>query len=139
MKMGEAAMTKDDIIAYFDAFNRKDFEGFGKFYADDVRLDVGRFVRNSRAEILAFYREVARTCDERLTLKRIVMDEGGVAVEVDTEFKALVANPDFIAGPLTPGESIFITSFIFYTIVDGRFVDIKARRIADATRGPPTF
>jgi len=132
-------MTKNDIRAYFDAFNRKDFEGFGKFYAENVRLDVGSFVRNSRQEILDFYREVAKTCDERLTVRRVVMDDDGAAVEVDTEFKGLVANPDFVAGPLVPGESIFITSFIFYTIRDGKFIDIKARRIADARRGPATF
>lgn len=132
-------MTKDDVRDYIAAFNRKDFAGFGKYYADDVRLDVGRFVRNGREEILDFYREVARTCDEKLTLQRIVMDEDGVGIELDTEFKALADNPDFVAGPLVPGQSIFITSFIFYTIRDDRFVDIKARRIADAVTGPSTF
>jgi len=132
-------MTKDDMRVYLDAFNQKDFEGFGRFYADDVRLDVGRFVRLGRQAILDFYRDVARTCDERLTLKRIVMDEEGVAIELDTEFKALADHPDFIAGPLTPGQSIFITSFIFYTIRDGRFADIKARRIAEAVHAPSTF
>lgn len=132
-------MTKDDVREYIAAFNRKDFDGFGKFYAEDVRLDVGRFVRNSRAEILDFYREVAKTCDEKLTLRRIVMDEDGVGIELDTEFKALADHPDFVAGPLVPGQSIFITSFIFYTIRDDRFVDIKARRIADAVTGPSTF
>lgn len=132
-------MTKDDVRAYLDAFNRKDFEGFGRFYADDVRLDVGRFVRLGRQAILDFYRDVARTCDERLTLKRIVMDAEGAAIELDTEFKALADHPDFIAGPLVPGQSIFITSFIFYTIKDDRFVDIKARRIADAVHAPSTF
>jgi len=132
-------MNKDDMRAYIDAFNAKDFEGFGKFYADDVRLDVGRFVKNSRQEILDFYRDVAKTCDEKLTLKRIVMDEDGVGIELDTEFKALADNPDFIAGPLVGGQSIFITSFIFYTIRNNRFVDIKARRIAEAVHGPSTF
>lgn len=132
-------MTKDDVREYISAFNRKDFAGFGKFYADDVRLDVGRFVRTGRDEILDFYREVAKTCDEKLTLKRIVMDDEGVGIELDTEFKALADNLDFVAGPLVPGQSIFITSFIFYTIRDDRFVDIKARRIADAVTGPSTF
>lgn len=132
-------MTRDDVRAYFDAFNRKDFDGFGRFYAPDVVLDVGRFVRHGRQGITDFYREVAKTCDERLTVQRIVMDEEGVAVEVDTEFKGLVHNPDFVAGPLVPGESIFITSFIFYTVRDDQFVAIKARRIADAVRGPSTF
>lgn len=132
-------MTKDDMVAYLDAFNAKDFDGFGRFYAEDVRLDVGRFVRVGRQAILDFYREVARTCDERLTLRRIVMDDGGAAIELDTEFKALADHPDFIAGPLVHGQSIYLTSFIFYTIRDDRFTDIKARRIADAVHAPSSF
>ncbi|MET0245675.1 MAG: nuclear transport factor 2 family protein [Sphingomonas sp.] len=132
-------MTKDQLAAYLDAFNRKDFDGFGRFYADDVRLDVGRFVRVGRRAILDFYRDVARTCDERLTLKRIVMDETGAAIELDTEFKALARHPDFVAGPLVPGRSIFITSFIFYAIRGDRFTDIKARRIAEAVHAPSSF
>ncbi|MGI4881286.1 MAG: nuclear transport factor 2 family protein [Janthinobacterium lividum] len=132
-------MTKDDVREYIAAFNRKDFAGFGRFYADNVRLDVGKFERNSRDEILDFYREVAKTCDEKLELKRIVMDDDGVGIELDTEFKAIADNPGFVAGPLKVGQSIFITSFIFYTIRDGKFVDIKARRIAEAVTGPSTF
>lgn len=132
-------MTRDDVAAYLDAFNRKDFEGFGRYYADRVRLDVGRFVLVGRQAILDFYREVARTCDERLTLRRIVMDADGAAIELDTEFKALADHPDFVVGPLVPGRSIFITSFIFYTIRDGRFTDIKARRIGEPVDAPSSF
>ena len=86
-----------------------------------------------------FSRAVATRCDERLHNLRLVADEEGNAAEIDTEFKALVEDPGFIAGPLVPGQSIFIKSVIFYTVKDGRFTDIVARRVQDATTGPSTF
>ena len=133
-------MTKDDVREYIAAFNRKDFAGFGKFYADDVKLSLsGKRTLSSRQEILDFYREVGTKCDEKLEITRLVVDDEGVAVEVKTEFKALVDDPGFIAGPLVPGESIFIVSRIFYTVRDGQFAEIDALRVGDARRGPSTF
>lgn len=133
-------MTKDHFQAYIDAFNAKDFAGFGRFYHDDVTLCLsGKRVLRSRDEILAFYRDVALRCDERLFLRRIVLDQTDIAVELDTEFKALLDDPAFIAGPLVAGQSIFITSVIFYTVRDGRFSEILARRVGEARTGPATF
>ncbi len=132
-------MTKDDFREYIAAFNRKDFDGFARFYAPDVHLDVGRFERHGAETIKAFYRDVAMVCDERLELKWIVADEESIAVELDTEFKALTDDPGFIAGPLEKGQSIFITSFIFYALGPQGFRYIKARRITEARHGPSTF
>ena len=133
-------MTKDDVRDYIAAFNRLDFDGFGKFYADDVKLSLsGKRTLNSRAEILDFYREVATVCREKLDITHLVVDDEGVAVEVKTEFKALVDKPDFIAGALVPGQSIFITSRIFYAVENDQFVAIDALRVGDARTGPSTF
>lgn len=133
-------MTKDDVRAYIAAFNRLDFDGFGKFYADDVKLSLsGKRTLSSRQEILDFYADVATVCREKLEITHLVVDEEGVAVEVKTEFKALVDDPTFIAGPLVPGQSIFITSRIFYTVRDNKFAAIDALRVGDARSGPSTF
>lgn len=133
-------MTKDDVREYIAAFNRKDFAGFGRFYADDVKFSLsGKRNIASRDDILAFYREVAEKCDEKLEITRLVVDDEGVAIEVKTEFKALVDDPSFIAGPLVPGQSIFITSRIFYTLRSGKFAEIDALRVGEARTGPATF
>ena len=34
-------MTEDDFRRYIAAFNDDDFEGFGRFYADDVVFEAG--------------------------------------------------------------------------------------------------
>lgn len=133
-------MTKDDVRDYIAAFNRLDFAGFGKYYADDVKLSLsGKRTLNSRQEILDFYAEVAKVCREKLDITHLVVDDEGVAIEVKTEFKALVDDPDFIAGPLVPGESIFITSRIFYGLRDGKFAAIDAMRVGGVATGPSTF
>ena len=134
-------MTKEDFIRdYIGGFNEKDFDRFTAFYAEDVKLSLsGKRNLNSRQEIIDFYQDVATKCDERLHVIRLVLDDEGLAVEIDTEFKALKDVPDFIAGPLVPGQSIFIKSVIFYTIENGRFTHILARRVQDAVTGPSTF
>lgn len=133
-------MTKDDVREYIAAFNRLDFEGFGKYYADNVKLSLsGKRTLNSRQEILDFYAGVAKVCREKLEITKLVVDDEGVAVEVKTEFKALVNDPTFIAGPLVPGQSIFITSRIFYTVRNNQFAEIDALRVGDAKTGPSTF
>ena len=134
-------MTKDDVRNYIASFNALQFDGFGQYYADDVQLNLsGKQTLNSRDEILSFYREVAKVCREKLDITRLVMDDEGVAIEVKTEFKALVDDPTFIAGPLVPGQSIFITSRIFYELnAQGKFQKIDAMRVGDMTTGPSTF
>ncbi|WP_404713405.1 nuclear transport factor 2 family protein [Sphingomonas sp. MMS24-J13] len=133
-------MTKDDVRDYIASFNRLDFDGFGKYYADDVKLSLsGKRTLTSRQQILDFYAGVAKVCREKLDITHLVVDDEGVAIEVKTEFKALVDDPDFIAGPLVPGESIFITSRIFYALRDGKFAAIDAMRVGGVATGPSTF
>ena len=133
-------MTKDDFRAYIAAFNAKDFPGFSRFYADDVQLQLGqKRTLNSRQEIVDFYADVATRCDERLVIKSIILDDEGLAAELDTEFKALIDDPHFIAGPLQVGQSIFLTSFVHYRIDNGQFAAIKSARAKVPTFGPATF
>jgi hypothetical protein len=115
---------------YIDSFNRDDFEGFSKYYADDVVLELGkRKVIHGRQAIIDFYREVKSKIRETLVIHNIVADEEGLAVEVATEFHALEDWPDFIAGAIRKGESINIVSWAFYKISNGRFTHIRSTRL----------
>jgi SnoaL-like domain len=127
-------MNKQLYAEYIDSFNRDDFEGFSKYYADDVVLQLGnRKTLHGRQAIIDFYREVKARIRETLVIRAIVADESGIAVEVATEFHALADWPDFIAGPIRKGESIHIVSWAFYTIVDGRFKTIRSTRLPQGT------
>jgi hypothetical protein len=125
-----AGMNKQLFGEYIASFNRDDFEGFSKYYADDVVLELGkRKTLHGRQAIIDFYREVKSKIRETLVIRTVVADEAGLAAEVATEFYALTDWPDFIAGSIRKGESIHIVSWIFYTIVNGRFQHIRSTRV----------
>jgi hypothetical protein len=123
-------MNKQLFGEYIASFNRDDFEGFSKYYADDVVLQLGnRKTLHGRQAIIDFYREVKSKIRETLVINRVVADETGLAAEIATQFHALEDWPDFIAGPIAKGESIHIVSWVFYTIVNGRFQTIRSTRL----------
>src|SRR5580698_1845596 len=123
-------MNKQLYGEYIAAFNRDDFEGFSKYYAEDVVLNLGnRKTIHGRQGIIDFYREVKSRIRETLVIRNIVADETGLAVEVATEFHALEDWPDFIAGAIRNGESIHIVSLVVYNIVNGKFQTIRSTRI----------
>jgi hypothetical protein len=114
---------------YIGAFNRGDFS-FTDFYEDDVVLHLGqKAVIHGKQGIIDFYTKVFERVRETLEVDKIVLDDEGLGCIVRTEFKALEDCPDFIAGAMRKGESIFIESFIFYTIgANGKFTQIRTTR-----------
>jgi hypothetical protein len=123
-------MNKQLFADYIDSFNRDDFAGFSKYYAEDVVLELGRRrTLQGRQAIVDFYREVKARIRETLVIRTVVADDEGLAAEVATEFHALEDWPDFIAGPIAKGESIHIVSWVFYRIVNGRFQHIRSTRL----------
>lgn len=124
-------MTKEDWLEnYIGGFNRGDFDAFTSFYHDDVVLHLGeKAVIRGKQAIREFYTTVFSRVRETLTVKQVVLDDSGLACIVDTEFHALEDWPDFIGGPIKAGDSIFIESFIFYTIgTHGTFTTIRTTR-----------
>ncbi|MBC2776015.1 YybH family protein [Parasphingopyxis marina] len=124
-------MTKEDWLEnYIGAFNRSDFDAFTSYYDEDVEFDLGgkHFIKG-RQGIRDFYTGVFAKVEETLEVTQVVLDDKGLACIIETEFKALEDWPDFIAGPMKKGESIFIESFIFYTIGEnGKFTKIRTTR-----------
>ena len=96
-------MNKRLFAEYIASFNRDDFEGFGKYYADDVVLELGkRKTLRGRQAILDFYREVKSKIRETLVIRNVIADEAGLAAEIATEFHALEDWPEFIAVSVMP-------------------------------------
>ncbi|TKD50653.1 YybH family protein [Sphingomonas baiyangensis] len=124
-------MTKDDWIDnYIGAFNRGDFDTFTAFYADDVVLQLGqKKTLHGKQAIRDFYTGVFARVRETLTVEKVVLDDEGLAGIISTEFHALEDWPDFIAGPMTKGQSLFIESIVIYDIgPDGKFTRIRSAR-----------
>ncbi len=122
-------MNSADYADYIDCFNRNDFDGFGKYYHDDVLFELGdkrKIV--GRENILDFYRDVKSKVRETLDIVSSVGNDDYLAVHVRTEFFGLEDWPDFIAGPLMKGESINIESLGYYYLRDGKIAHILGAR-----------
>ena len=49
-----------------------------------------------------------------------------VAAELESEFLALEDIPDFTSGPMARGDRLYINSFVFYDLRDGRYARIRS-------------
>ena len=122
-------MNTAEYRDYIDCFNRNDFDGFGKYYHDDVIFELGdKKTIVGRDNILDFYRGVKAKVRETLDVLSAVGDENLLAVHVRTEFFGLEDWPDFIAGPLMKGESLWIESLGYYYLKDGKVTRILGAR-----------
>jgi hypothetical protein len=128
-------MNAADYADYIDCFNRNDFDGFGKYYCDDVVFELGEKKRIvGREAILDFYRDVKSKIRETLKILSVAAGEDAMAVHVATEFYALADWPDFIAGPLMKGEALNIESIGYYYIRDGKFARILGGRLKTVSK-----
>jgi SnoaL-like domain len=121
-------MDKQQFANYIDCFNRNDFAGFSRYYADDVVLELPKKELRGRDAIVDFYRVVKARVRETLKINEVIVDAEGLAAEVDTEFFGLEDWPDFIVAPLKKGGSIRLVSFVHYRIRAGKFAHIKSAR-----------
>lgn len=123
-------MNREQFHDYLDRFQAGDFDGFSRYYCEDVvfNLSGGKKIIHGRQGIVDFYREVLARIREDMTLNYLVIDETGVAAEMDTTFTALEDWPDFISKPMKKGEQFQITSWAHYTLRDGKFATIKSVR-----------
>jgi predicted acyl esterase len=121
-------LTEADFRDYIAAFNRDDFDGFARYYADDVIFEGrGRHFR-SRDEVVAFYRMVKRRMRETITIRDVIADEHAIAAEIETELQALKDWPDFVTGPVVAGQRIRTVNFVWYRLGDGNFTHVRSAR-----------
>ena len=121
-------LTEQDVRDYISAFNRGDFPGFSKYYAEDVIFEGrGRSFR-SRQEVLDFYSEVKRRLRETLTLREVIVGEQGIAAEIETELYAFEDWPELVTGAIKKGQTIRSHNFIWYEVKGGKFVHIRSAR-----------
>ncbi|HEY5210006.1 MAG TPA: nuclear transport factor 2 family protein [Stellaceae bacterium] len=121
-------ITREQYAEYLAAFNKNDFAGFTKFYAEDVVLELPVATLKGRQAIVDFYAKVKQSVRETLTVGQFISDAHGLAVEAETEFLAIADAPDFIVRPLKKGEAIHSVSFIFYEYRDEKFTRIRSAR-----------
>jgi hypothetical protein len=131
-KRGTAGMTREDFERYIDSFNRNDFEGFARFYADDVDFRLGdRKHIVGRQGIVDFYRGVKAHIEEELTILDLIIAPDGIAMHNRTRFTTIRDWPDFELWPTRAGDVRTIESIVFYKLRDGLFTHIRSARFKD--------
>jgi hypothetical protein len=119
--------------AYTAAFSAGDGERFGRFYTDDVTLELPSAPRLAgRGAIVDFYAAMFRRVRESLTVNHLVVDEGGIVGDMVSTFTAHADAPDFSVMPLRQGQAVRVRVFVYYVLRDGLIASIKVARAGKA-------
>jgi len=122
-------VTEEDFRSYVAAFNANDFEGFGRFYADDVIFELGARKRiDGRENILSFYREVKTHITEVVTPVSVIVTPTRIAMHCTTTFDTFKDWPDFEIWPTKAGDHRFVETIAMYEVENDRFTHIRGAR-----------
>jgi hypothetical protein len=122
-------MTEDDFRSYVAAFNANDFEGFGRFYADDVVFELGAMKRIvGREAILDFYREVKAHIVEVVIPLEVIVTPARIAMYCRTTFDTFQDWPTFEIWPTMAGDHREVETLAMYEVDDDRFTHIRGAR-----------
>lgn len=122
-------LTEDDFRAYVAAFNANDFDGFGRYYADDVVFELGSMKRiEGRANILSFYRQVKAHIHEVVTPLDVIVAPTRIAMYCRTTFETFADWPDFEIWPTRAGDRRVVETIAMYEVANGRFTHIRGAR-----------
>ena len=122
-------MTENDFRQYVAAFNANDFDGFGRFYADDVVFELGSTKQIiGRANILAFYREVAAHIAEEVIPLGVLVGPRNIAMYCRTTFDTKVDWPDFEIWPTKAGDHREVETIAWYEHDGAEFTHIRGGR-----------
>ena len=130
----KAELTERDLRDYLAAFNSNNFEGFSRYYADNLIFEGrGRHFKG-RDEMVGFYRKLKSRIRETVTLKEVVVGKNEIAVEMETELDAFEDWLDMPTGPMRKGERRRSQNFVWYETENNEFVHIRSatyRRLED--------
>jgi ketosteroid isomerase-like protein len=116
-----------DYADYVSCFNEGDDRALVEHYfAEDCVMIAATRMMRGRDELLAFLewahdgvREIARP-------QRVLQDEHSILAEVDMDFIATRARPDFPFGELHPGDILTVKFLVAYALRDGKVAELKS-------------
>ena len=122
-------MTEEQFRRYIAAFNANDFDGFGRFYADDVVFELGAMKRiEGRENILSFYREVKARIMEMVEPLEVIVTPARIAMYCRTTFETFRDWPDFEIWPTKAGDRRVVETIVLYEIEGDHFTHIRGAR-----------
>jgi hypothetical protein len=119
-------VTEEDFRRYVAAFNANDYEGFGRFYADDVIFELGAMKKIvGREAILGFYRSVKEHIIEVVTPIEVIVAPSRIAMYCHTTFDTFEDWPDFELWPTRKGDHREVETIAMYEVANSQFTHIR--------------
>ena len=132
-------MDRTAYADYVAAFNGRDYDRLGSYYADDVEFVLSEergLAFRGRQAVLDLYRPFHRAVDELVEIVRFANGGNFIAAEVNATFCPVPGQSQSVID-LPHGKVLKVTTFAFYDLgPDDRFTRIRAssysRRYEDA-------
>jgi len=132
-KPSTGGITEADFHRYIAAFNRGDFDAFGRLYAPDVEFEGQGGTFHGRDAVLAFYREVRSRLRETIRVRSITQDESGLVADLVTQLEVRIDWPDFPTGALRAGETRRSENFVWYEARAGALTHVRSAHYQSGT------
>ena len=115
-----------DYHAYIRDFNSGDDRGLiEKYFAADTQMISGSGVRKGHKEMNEFLAAAHDGVREIIRPQVVMWDKDHIFAEIDMDFVASKARPDFTFGAMLPGDIITVKFFAHYTVVNGKIKTLK--------------
>lgn len=120
------AITPASFQRYIDAFNRADEAVYGEYYHPEVTLVLGgnRELKGKQA-IFDFYQAVRAGTRREIKVLKCIPTPTSMAVELESEFLALVDDPQYVEG-LKKGDRRWQNTVVLYEMKDGKYYHIRS-------------
>lgn len=116
-----------DYGEYERVFNSGDDDALcERFFDEDVVFTGGARAYEGRAALRAFLSWAHDGVREVMRPQIVVQHGDQLFAEVDMDFHASKARPDFPFGALQPGDLVTVKFFVLYRLRGGRIVELKA-------------
>ena len=114
------------LQSYAAALQARDYERFGKFYTDDVVLEMGDAAPiHGREAVVAYYRMLFVRVDEEMQESDVDTTDDVISIEGTARFTAKQDAADFVLGALKQGESRERKLSTVYDLRDGLISGIR--------------
>jgi predicted SnoaL-like aldol condensation-catalyzing enzyme len=115
-----------DYRAYVRDFNSGDDRGLiEKYFATDTQMISSSGVRRGHKEMNEFLAAAHDGVREIIRPQVVMWDKDHIFAEIDMDFVASKARPDFTFGALLPGDILTVKFFAHYTVANGKIKTLK--------------
>jgi ketosteroid isomerase-like protein len=124
---GSRVRAEASFRDYIAAFNRGDTTAYGACYCHDVTLEIAdHTILEGPQAIIDFYAGVASGTERTIGIVKVMAGGDCLAAELESEFLATVDLPDFAPRPMKAGDRLYLNTFVFYDLEDGKYKRIRS-------------